>query len=373
MATFLGLLSGTSADAVDAVVVSFAAGRPRILAYLESPLPQHLRQRVLELGLGSRTPAPGELGALHVELGRAFAGAALDLLRQAGLEPSEVTALGLHGQTVAHRPDGEFPFTLQLGDPNTVAALTGIATVSDFRGMDMACGGQGAPLAPLLHGAFFRSPRVDRVIVNIGGIANLSSLPADRSQPVTGFDTGPGNSLLDAWAVRCLGEPFDRDGLWASTGSLVAPLLERLLADPYFSAPPPKSTGRDHFSLAWLEGALRASSARPREQDVQATLLALTARTIGQAVARWASDAREVYLCGGGASNPALRRALAEELGERRLESTEALGLHPGQVEAVLFAWLARERVAGRAVDLTAVTGARRAAVLGALYAPPPA
>lgn len=373
MSVHIGLLSGTSVDALDAAVVDFDAPSPRLLVYREFPLEKDLRQRLLELGLGSRAAMLGELGPLHVRLGRAFAQAAREVLDLAGLSPQDVAGIGLHGQTVAHQPEGETPFSWQLGDANIVAALTGVTTVADFRGMDLACGGQGAPLAPAFHAAVFRRPGVARVIVNIGGIANVSVLPADPGSPVRGFDTGPGNSLLDAWAQRHLGEPFDRDGGWARQGEVDTVLLDRLLADGFFARSAPKSACRSRFGLGWLEAALAQTARSPRPRDTQATLLALTARTIAGAITTCAPETTEVRLCGGGAKNPALVEALREALGpDRQLDSTSALGIAPEAVEAVLFAWLARERLAGRAIDLREISGSTKPVLLGAVYAPPP-
>lgn len=370
MSCYLGVLSGTSADGIDAAAVEFDTGPPRLLRYHSTALEAGLRLRLLELGQGAE-PGLEELGRLHIRLGQAFGHAARALMHSLGLAPSQVAALGLHGQTLLHRPDAGQGFTLQLGDPNSVTALTGVTTVSDFRGMDMAWGGQGAPLAPAFHAAMFQQPGTTRALVNIGGIANLSVLPAGPAAAVRGFDTGPGNALLDAWTARHLGQDYDRDGAWASGGRLHTALLSALLEDAYFALPAPKSTGRDYFHLDWLQRVLDRMARPPGARDVQRTLVALTAESIARALEHEAPDTAALYVCGGGAFNPLLLDALRARLAPRQVEPSDALGLRPDAVEAVMFAWLARERLAGRCVDLRAVSGAARPVCLGAVYSPP--
>lgn len=363
---YLGLISGTSADGIDVALTSFDP-TPSLHGALTHPYSSATRDRILALAQGDGRIPLDELGALDVEIARTFAHAANALLSREGIAPSAITALGSHGQTVRHRPGQALPYTLQLGDPNVIAESTGITTVADFRRRDMAAGGQGAPLAPAFHAAMLPRDARTRVVLNLGGIANVTILPASPQLPVTGFDTGPASCLLDAWAQRQLGQAFDAGGAFAAGGTPDAGLLERLLADPYFLMPPPKSTGREVFHLTWLQAHLHGQAIAPA--DVQATLLALTARSIGAAVRAQAGDANEVLVCGGGVRNPVLMRAIAGELAPIRVASTATRGIDPDFVEAMLFAWLARERLASRAVEnLCHVTGARGARVLGAVY-----
>ncbi|MGH8113468.1 MAG: anhydro-N-acetylmuramic acid kinase, partial [Rhodanobacteraceae bacterium] len=302
---------------------------------------------------------------LDIEIGEYFAESASTLLRDANVPAHEVTALGSHGQTVCHRPHGPFPFTLQLGDPNVIAERTGIVTVADLRRADLAGGGQGAPLLPALHAAVLSDPSTPRAILNLGGIANLTVLAPN--QPVLGFDTGPANCLLDAWSARMRGSPRDDSGAWACSGQSDAGLLARLLDDPYFAATPPKSTGREHFNLDWLDARLTSGLA---PADVQATLLQLSTHTITGALRAHGPRVREVYVCGGGVHNTALMDALRGALHGMALDTTAALGLDPDFVEAVGFAWLARARLEGNPGNVPSVTGARGPRVLGGVYAP---
>jgi anhydro-N-acetylmuramic acid kinase len=362
-ALYLGLISGTSADGIDVALASFDPA-PCLHAALTHPYPEDLRRRILDLAQGDGRIALDELGALDVEIAQAFAGAAHALLRRESVDAKAVTALGSHGQTVRHRPRQTPPYTMQLGDPNVIAEATGITTIADFRRRDIAAGGQGAPLAPVFHAAMLPHDGVDRVVLNLGGIANITILDGE---PLRGFDTGPASCLLDAWAQEQLGEPFDRGGIFAARGRIDAELLARLLGDPYFAAPPPKSTGREVFHLDWLRPRLHASRATPA--DVQATLVALTARSIADAVRAHAPGAREVLACGGGVHNPVLMRAIATALAPVAVASTATRGIDPDFVEAMAFAWLARERLLGHAPEnVHSVTGARGARELGGIY-----
>ncbi|MGH8191338.1 MAG: anhydro-N-acetylmuramic acid kinase [Rhodanobacteraceae bacterium] len=372
----LGLISGTSADGIDAALVRFAP-KLLVLAAHTFPYPDDLRARVLALARSRAEVTLDGLGHLDVEIGECFADAALALLREAGTDAREVTAIGSHGQTVCHRPEGRFPFTLQLGDPNVIAERTGIATVADFRRADIAAGGQGAPLLPALHAAAFADPATSRVVLNLGGIANLTVLVP--GQPVLGFDTGPANCLLDAWSLRVRGTPRDEDGVWARSGKVDDGLLARLLEDPYFALALPKSTGREVFNLDWLDARLPRTRL-PHAQlppdaeaaDVQATLLQLTARSIANALRAHAPAVSELYACGGGVHNGALMDALRVALPDLAVDTTTALELDPDYVEAVGFAWLARARIEGKPGNLPSVTGARGPRVLGGVYAPVP-
>lgn len=366
---FVGTLSGTSVDGIDAALVRFGA-RPELIATHSLAFPTELKAELLALG----RPGDNEidrLGRADVALGRLFARAVNELLAKTGVTARDVRAVGSHGQTIRHRPGFDPAFTLQIGDPNVIATETGIAVVADFRRKDLALGGQGAPLVPAFHEAVFRTKENDRVVVNIGGIANLTALPADPSAPVLGFDTGPGNTLLDARARRVLGTPMDRDGAFAASGRVVPELLRAMLAEPYFAQPAPKSTGPEQFSTAWLETHLAGLAEPPSDSDVQATLVALTARSIADAIrALPLGAAPEVFICGGGAHNATLMRALRAELPDCKVAVTDALGVAGDWVEAMAFAWLARQRMLGLPGNCPQVTGASRTAVLGAVFLP---
>jgi len=350
---YIGLMSGTSVDGIDAVLADFAGGRVQTVAHEHVPFAPPLRTALQ----GLMQSGPDEVeraGDASVALARAYADAVKAVLARAGLPAREVAAIGAHGQTIRHRP--ERGFTWQLNHPALLAELTGIAVVADLRSRDVAAGGQGAPLVPAFHAAVFQS-EAPRAVVNIGGIANVTLLPPrGGSEPVRGFDTGPGNTLLDAWCERHTGRALDDGGAWAASGTVCEPLLARLLHDPYFAQPAPKSTGRERFNLAWLDAQLPAFAA-VAPVDVQATLTALTARSIQLAVA----DA-PVFVCGGGVFNQTLMRQL------RQAQSTAALGVDPMQVEALAFAWLARQCFASEPGNLPAVTGAAGPRVLGAVY-----
>jgi anhydro-N-acetylmuramic acid kinase len=360
---YIGVMSGTSVDGVDAVLADFGVAPLRTVAAAHVVFPGALRHELHALQ---------HSGADEIHRAALAANALMDccatgvdkLLAQAALGPLEIAAIGLHGQTIRHRP--ELGYTTQLANPARLAELTGISVVADFRSRDVAAGGQGAPLVPALHAALFATTDRHRAVVNLGGIANVTDLPPRG--PVRGFDTGPGNTLLDAWCERHTGAPFDRDGAWAASGHLSAALLAALKADAYFALAPPKSSGRDRFNMAWLEEHIARLPQPPRPVDVQRTLMGLTAESVADAIAAYCGDATEILVCGGGANNAALMRALQAALLPRRLASTATLGVAVEEVEALAFAWLAREALAGRAAGLPTVTGARGPRVLGAIY-----
>jgi anhydro-N-acetylmuramic acid kinase len=360
---YIGLMSGTSLDGVDAVLADVSGTPPRIVATAHLALGQELRAELLALCASG----PDELHRSAVaaqHLARGYAEAVQRLLDHTNTAAARVRAIGVHGQTVRHRPDAGY--TIQLNAPATLAELTGIDVVADFRSRDIAAGGQGAPLLPVFHAGLF-TREAPRAVVNIGGIANVTALPAAGSgAAVTGFDCGPGNVLLDAWAAEHLGQPCDRDGQWAGGGHSDAALLQSLLEEPYFALAPPKSSGRELFNREWLGRKLARRALAPR--DVQATLTRLTATAIGQAIARHAANAGDVLVCGGGAFNATLMRMLAEECAPRPVASTGSQGVAPDHVEAFAFAWFAREHVLGRAASLPSVTGARGMRILGAMY-----
>jgi anhydro-N-acetylmuramic acid kinase len=358
-------------DAVDAVLAEVSGTGFRVVAARTVELPEPLAARLRRLAVPGARGAPGEadidlideFGDLDILVGELFAGAALGLLAANGLEPAAVRAIGSHGQTVRHRPRAARRFSLQIGDPNVIAVRTGIPVVADFRRRDLALGGEGAPLVPAFHAAVFADPGEYRAVLNLGGVANLTLLHPDR--PVTGFDTGPANGLMDAWIRRHRGQPFDADGAWAASGRVVAPLLDALLAHPFLGLPPPKSTGPEDFSPAWLDAQV-ARAGPPAAADVQATLCEFTAATVAAALAD--PPPQRLIACGGGVHNGRLRERLAARLPGTRIESSAAHGVDPDQVEAAAFAWLAARTLAGLPGNLPSVTGAARAAVLGAVW-----
>ena len=360
---YLGLISGTSADGIDAALVRFEGNACTLVASRTSRWDDGLRSRLVALGQGGDATSLDELGILDVRVADAFADAALQLLDTAEVDPAHVRAIGSHGQTIRHRPGGPHPFTWQLGDGNRIAERTRIDTVADFRRRDVAAGGQGAPLVPAFHAALLHDAREDRAVLNLGGIANFTLLPADGA--VRGFDTGPANALMDAWCERHRGQPYDAGGAFAASGTLDPDLLERFRSDPWFALPPPKSSGREHFHLGWVQSRL---SGDERAEDVQATLLELTAATVADALAAQQPTTQRVLVCGGGVHNPLLLERIGHHLPKARVESTAAHGLDPDSVEAMAFAWLARETLAGRPGNLPAVTGARGPRVLGVVY-----
>ena len=357
--TFIGLMSGTSADAVDGAAVSFDNGAVNIQATQSDPISLSLRERIIDIMRG-RDDYLDSQAALDVDLSHAFADCAEKLIARLDALPQ---VIGCHGQTVRHRP--EKGFTVQLGSGAIIAARTGVPTVTDFRSADIALGGQGAPLVPAFHQDLFGSAEEDRAIVNIGGIANVTLLP--KNGEVTGFDTGPGNTLLDYWHREHHGGNWDIDGAWSLTGEVDQSLLKKLLSDEYFSRPAPKSTGLEYFSHEWLKKRLSGSE-RPR--DIQATLRELTASAIADAITKRLAQVRTVYLCGGGAQNKALKDAICAVLPSASVSNTASLGIEPQWVEACAFAWLARQRWEGKPGNLPSVTGASRAAVLGTLHLP---
>jgi anhydro-N-acetylmuramic acid kinase len=365
---FVGLMSGTSLDAIDAVLVDLASPTPRQIAVHSHPLPSVLRTQLLTLCHGGTVDELRLTAELDVRLGRLFAEAALALLQQAATPASAVRAIGSHGQTVRHEPDGDTPFSVQIGDPNVIAQLTGITTVADFRRRDIAAGGQGAPLVPAFHAAALRSADEDRVVLNIGGMANITVLPRDPQQAVTGFDTGPGNVLMDAWAARHLGTPQDDEGHWAGSAPRQEPLLAALLSDGYFQRPPPKSTGRELFNMDWLEARLAQLDIETEPAQVQASLVALTAQSCAIAIQHYAQHTQRVLVCGGGVHNVTLMQQLTDALPGMRVASTQTLGLDPDWVEALAFAWLAKQTLEGKPGNLPSVTGAKASVVLGGIY-----
>ncbi|WP_313645391.1 anhydro-N-acetylmuramic acid kinase [Stenotrophomonas sp.] len=362
---FLGLMSGTSADGIDAALVQFPQdGGCRFLHGHTHPWHPATREMLIALGQGAEPSSMDALGQLDATVGITFAAAANQLLEDAGVQRAQVQAIGSHGQTIRHRPLSNPAFTWQIGDANRIAELTGITTVADFRRRDVAAGGHGAPLMPAFHLAMLGSADEDRAVLNLGGIANLSLIARDGS--IRGFDTGPANALLDGWCQRHLGHPYDADGAFAASGRVDEALLARLLAEPWFALPPPKSTGREQFHLDWVAAQLPADALAPA--DVQATLLELTAATVADALLTQLPGARRLLVCGGGVRNPQLLLRLQARLPGVVIGSSAEHGLDPDYMEAMGFAWLARETLAGRPGNLPSVSGARGPRILGAIH-----
>ena len=359
---YIGLMSGTSLDGVDGALVDFSQDGVRGLGDAYVAFPASLRADLMALQAPGHNEIEREALAANA-LVRHYADCVGSLLAQAGIGPDAVAAIGAHGQTIRHRP--ELGFTRQLNNPALLAELSGIDVIADLRSRDVAAGGQGAPLVPAFHQALFNAPGQTRVVANIGGISNISVLQADGT--VTGYDSGPGNALIDGWILRHQGQPYDADGAWAASGKVIPALLAELLNEPYFALPAPKSTGRDLFHADWLAARL-AAYADARPADVQATLTQLTAASLAQAILRDGAQADTVYVCGGGAYNASLMAALAQALPGMAVASTQALGVAPNQVEALAFAWLAWRFTQRKPGNLPAVTGARGLRVLGALY-----
>lgn len=357
---YVGLMSGTSLDGIDAALVDLSEAQPRLLAKRYAPFDDALKNDLLAL----HQPGHNELHRTQLagnQLARLYAATVNALLGTASSSNVKIKAIGCHGQTIRHRP--EHAYTLQIGNAALLAELTGITVVGDFRSRDIAAGGQGAPLVPAFHDKVLRHPGSHRVIVNIGGISNLTNLPPDAA--TSGFDCGPGNLLMDAWCMQHLGKPYDDRGIWAASGKVLPALLERMLDEPFFSLPPPKSSGRDLFDMAWLQGRLQGGEL---VEDVQATLLELTCRTIAQAIRQYCAGATEIYLCGGGAHNQTLHRRLTALLPGSGVQTTDVLGVDGDYLEAIAFAWLAQQALHGKPANLPLVTGAKHPCILGAIY-----
>ncbi len=367
---YVGLMSGTSMDGIDAALVDFSSSKtPNLVCTHSHSWPDDVYQELL----ASRKLPDDQLDQLHaldIHLGEIFAKATLTLLDKAKLTAKDIIAIGNHGQTIRHRPDAIQPFSLQMGDAKTLAQKTGIRVVSDFRTADIEAGGQGAPLAPAFHEAVFRSGTENRGILNIGGIANLTILPRDQTQAVIGFDTGPGNNMMDAWIAKSCGKSFDRNGDFARSGKINEGLLNQCLSDTYFKAMPPKSTGFEQFNLDWLNTQLdRCADKNLNDADIQATLCELTARSISDAIREYGQSINHLLVCGGGVHNGYLMERIQQALPNCKVESTEVCGVHPDWVEAMAFAWLAKRTINNQPGNLPSVTGAKKPTVLGNMTA----
>jgi anhydro-N-acetylmuramic acid kinase len=364
--SYIGLMSGTSIDAIDTVLVDFTEQGPQLTGCLSYPINNDIKDRLQRLCQSGKQASLDEYSQLDVCMGRLFADAVNQLLRDSGISAAQVIAIGSHGQTVYHHPEGDTPTSIQIGDPNIIAELTGITTVADFRRRDIAAGGQGAPLVPVFHQAVFQHTDEQRAIVNIGGIANVTLLPDSADMPVRGFDTGPGNTLLDQWSMRHLGQAMDVDAGFASQGHSNEELLRKLLADPYFSRPLPKSTGREYFNLDWLDANIGESTVSPA--DVQASLCQLSAITIINAISMYAPETHKVIVCGGGTHNPVLMSLLKNNAAGFTIETSDTYGADPDYVEGMAFAWLARQTLLRQYGNISSVTGAHSNCILGGIY-----
>ncbi len=351
-------------DGIDAVLVDFSTTTPALISYANTDFSFQLRKRLFTLCAHGEV---GEMAELDVELGSLFATAAQKVIDIAKIDIGNICAIGSHGQTIRHHPEKKAPYTLQIADPNVIAEKTGITTIADFRRHDVAAGGQGAPLAPAFHNAILRSSEENRAVVNIGGMANITILPRDPSQPVTGFDTGPGNVLMDSWVHQKKGSIIDKDGQWAASGQVDHTLLSKMLSDPYFKLPSPKSTGREYFNAQWLDQCIQTITQPVSAENIQATLCELTAISIAEALMPYTPD--RVLLCGGGIHNKTLYARLCHHL-SCTVQSSEVLGIDPDWMEAIAFAWLAKQRLDEKPGNITTVTGARHPAVLGGIYSP---
>lgn len=360
---YIGLMSGTSIDAIDAALVSFNHENPVLIETSTTQIPHALKDNLTKL-VQSTNCDIRLLGETDTELGHLFAKTCLNLLSKTNIPAKEIIAIGSHGQTIFHAPNNRFPFTLQIGDPNIIAAQTNITTVADFRRKDMALGGQAAPLVPAFHDYLFKNRTQNYTVVNIGGIANITNLPKDKANLVSGFDTGPGNTLLDQWHQHNHGIPIDFNGNWAASGKINQTLLNHLLAEPYFKLQPPKSTGREYFNIQWLKNNL--STEIPAE-DIQTTLTELTAITITNAI-KWKTTNDVIWVCGGGAFNQYLMQRIRALCAPATVKLTTDIGVNPQWIEAMAFAWLAKQTIEKKPGNLPCVTGARKKSILGAIY-----
>jgi len=363
---YIGLMSGTSLDGIDAALVRFKNKQVTVVETVCSPLSSNLKDEIKSLINPSENEI-NRLTSLDIQLGQHFSEVVQQLINKANIKKQDVIAIGSHGQTIRHLPAAKYPSTLQIGDPNIIAEITSITTVADFRRRDIAAGGQGAPLVPAFHEQIFRDPKKNRVILNLGGIANITILPADKNIPVTGFDTGPANTLINHWIQQQQNKSYDDGGKWASSGTINEDFLKELLNDDYFKLTPPKSTGTEYFNAAWLTKKLSQFPFLAAE-DVQASLTAFTATTIKDAITQYANRVDEIIICGGGVHNDFLLQQLKQALPNVEIHSSAKYGLDPDYVEATAFAWLAKQTMNHKAGNLPEVTGAKRAVILGGVY-----
>jgi len=370
----IGLLSGTSVDAIDGILIHWDNQKPSIISTQTKNIPESIREIVFDLAVNGKNEIE-KIRYLDYEFALLFSQTAQALCEQSKIKPDSILAIGSHGQTIRHYPPSyelspkksSNGFSLQIGDPNIIAENTGITTVADFRRRDIAAGGHGAPLAPAFHKRLFQSKKINRVILNTGGIANITYLPTN-GEPI-GFDTGPANGLMDSWCQRHKNMAYDKNGNWASQGKAKPKIINKLLSHPYFSMLPPKSTGREDFNLPWLEEQLKQLSGTFSPVDIQASLLALSVESIAAAIEQVVTTAEyEIYICGGGAHNGAFCERLQSRLKPHLFSTTEALGIEPDWVEAACFAWMAKQTMEGKTSNLPSVTGAKKHVILGGIY-----
>lgn len=375
---YIGLMSGTSIDGVDVALVDFSDNGCHLLASYIHPIATELKQKISDLSSTRTTKQPDAINRIElmaqvdVEMGHVFADAVNKLLTNNNLESEQICAIGSHGQTIRHRPNNPAPFTLQIGDANIIAEKTCITTIADFRRADIAAGGQGAPLAPAFHIAILGSEKENRIILNLGGIANITYLPKKRNQEVIGFDTGTANTLLDAWFTKSnpsSSKDYDTDSNFAQKGKVNSTLLKNMLGDPYFRLPFPKSTGREYFCLNWLEQKLVKIDEQITAEDVQRTLVDLTTQTIANELTKLNISDAQIYACGGGMHNRFLLEILSKKV-NKQIFTTNVLGIDGDYLEAMTFAWLAKQRLARKPGNLPSVTGSKKEKKLGAIYLP---
>lgn len=362
---YIGLMSGTSLDGIDIAIVDFSVKPPRILLSDTLPYPASMKSRIRNITF-DETSSIDSLCQLNIELGHIYATVVNESIKRANLKHTQILAIGNHGQTIRHCPNATFPYTLQTGDPNTLAIETGITTVADFRGIDIALGGQGAPLAPAFHQSVFSSATTDRAVINIGGIANVTYLPSNPNEKILGFDTGPGNTLSDYWISLHKDLAYDNCGEWAKSGCVINQLLAEILnKETFFKKKTPKSTGTDYFNSAWLS-AFKINGYAPN--DIQATLIELSALTISDSISKLPSTSIECFICGGGANNALLIERIQTRLPQHLVQTTEQLGIDPNFVEAIAFAWLAKQRINNKPGNIPSATNAIRKGILGGVY-----
>lgn len=362
---YIGLMSGTSLDGVDIAIVDFNCKPPKALLSETYPYAAPVKLRIRDI-THDKAASIDTLCQLNIELGHIYASVVNESLKQSDLDKTQIRAIGNHGQTIRHCPDATFPYTLQLGDPNTLAVETGIATVTDFRGIDIALGGQGAPLAPAFHKSIFSSSTNDRIVINIGGIANITYLPSNPAEKIIGFDTGPGNTLSDYWVGLHKNLAYDDAGQWAKSGRIIEELLSEIAdKEPFFKQAGPKSTGTDHFNSAWLSN-FNISNYSPN--DIQATLIELTAISIADSISGLTKPSIECFVCGGGARNLHLIERIQKRLPKSLIQTTKQLNIDPDYVEAIAFAWLAKQRIDNEPGNIPSSTHASRLGILGGVY-----
>lgn len=364
---YIGIMSGTSMDGIDTALVEFKNQKIKLLASYNHSIPVHLKKRLKALCLDQHDTTIDMLGEADSELGQVFADAVNRLLQQSEFNAGQIRAIGSHGQTIRHRPDLEHSFSLQIGDANRISYACAITTVADFRRKDMAAGGEGAPLTPIFHQEYFSHKEQNRAVVNIGGIANITFLPKNKNKKCFGFDTGPGNMLMDAWTQRHKNKNFDYQGEWAASSNIDPDLLEKLMQDPFIKSAPPKSTGREHYHLGWLEKQLK-NFPHLNESQVQSSLCQFTCDSIVYAIQTQLPQIDRLIICGGGIHNKNLLARIANQLPDTIIESSEQHGIHPDWLEAMAFAWLARQTMLGLTGNMTSVTGAKKAVILGSIF-----